>query len=333
MTPRRGALLAVALLVSVVLATSWRWTPGLPRGDDASSVVGTRPAIAPQVVPGIGKLPAAAPGATIDPNEVRVAARLRRAPLTPTLPSAPLADWHDEYRARAEAGDARASYMLAIAYRLCANVLPDEAAVRARMTKVMPPEPNSHLGSTRYAEFVQGAVDANTANAKYCTGVTKPTARQAWSLLEQAVQLGELAAVPTYLWSPPHLASGRDGADFTEAELREHALIAERQRQVALEAQEHGSEQAILWLAWQAHTNGGDQIGAGDAPSQDPVGAYAGFLAYKMIRAATNRGLDHGTDQAIALYERQLRPDEADAAIARALELVSDPECCLVLDL
>jgi len=148
-------------------------------------------------------------------------------------------------------------------------------------------------------------------------------------MLELAAQLGNLESVYDYINTPPHLVLGWVAEAPTEAQLQEHARISRRQYELALEAQARGSEAAIYWLAWRAET-GTTADGKEDEAARDPVAAYAGFIAYRMIRLATQRGVDYGTEQSIAELEQELRPEQLDAAMRRAFAIVGDPDCCVV---
>lgn len=335
----RRPWLALAVLLTLA-AASVLLVPSARGPRPATSVVAAAsPASTPAAVPvTVVAQPAAQLRADGLPHEVRIAPKLRRAPMRATPPVAPLASWIDEYRALASGGDADASFMLALALVRCAGVLPDDAAVQAQLTRLTP-RPKAPSQAQGYDALLSMFIASNRESSVYCADVPKPTMQEGWDFLEQAVQLGSLEAVPSYLWTPPHLTSGVSLGIFgrsspgepTEAERRRQAGIAQRQWQLALEAQARGSEQATFWLATQAHI-GVDRTGANDETTRDPVAAYAGFLAYKMLRAATSRGLDHGTEKAIAEYERSLRPDQVDEAVTRALRIVGAPECCLVSD-
>lgn len=326
--PRLAVLLAIgaALLISFEV---WRGSTTLDSADPGSgtAVAAAAAPSKPLAVQAAATPTTSTPAREVGTIEARVAPKLRYAGVSPELPTEPVAEWVADFRARAAQGDADAAYVLSHALQRCAPLGARDATNRDTLEATAL---RLARDETERANIAEAQATARREQLAYCAGLTPPSRNEAYDMLELAAQLGSVEAASAYLNRPPqYILEVAQGAPITLAQAGRVMRLSHQQFEVAREAQARGSAEAIRWLAWRANA-GGTEDGTWDIAKRDLVAAYAGFLAYRMIRFAAQRGSDRATEDNIAKLERELRPEQMDEATARAFALASDPECCLV---
>lgn len=328
MRRERVALLILVLAAGVLGSLLLRREALLPAATPAPAPVPDRSALA-AAAEREPTAPAPEEGATPAQGRSfsgRVAPKLRRPVGSGGIPPGPLASWIDAYRARAAGGDAAAALVLGIALPRCAP-LPAPAAADALLLEA------GMLKSARddeaRAQVAAAQAAARREQLAYCADLEPPSRAEAYAMIELAAQLGSEEGMFHYLNRPPQFALEWPRGELTESQREQYALFAQQQFEIAREAQAQGSSVAIRWLASRAR-QGYAADGRPDDAARDSVAAYAGYMAIQLLNTAVQRGYDREAADAIAELERELRPEQLDAAMARAFELVGGSECCVV---
>jgi TPR repeat protein len=305
------ALLGLALALLVLRG----WNTRTPAPPGAGPPAGSAPPSAESAAPAsaaAGTGPAA-PQRVVSPSGI--ALHLVRRPAL-TVPDHPYSAAYQQLEPAARSGDPAAQYRLGLLLYECRDVPVDEATLGREIETV-------YQTRRRNGWDVDDPADeARTLRRRYqeCAGVPGEARGQYRDWLRRAADAG---LVEAQLGLPLHLPPGEYCQYWSECtpqqRVRQEALQQEAIDYLG-KARDAGSA-AALWTfgAWYAE---------GEVLPRNDVEAYAHFRALDEINAAS--GDPHRFSAMLDDLRGRLRPADLDQAEARARELLSGPNCCVL---
>lgn len=314
---RRLLLIGLPLLVIGLLGGWWLERPDLPTNPREQ---------------GLGSLFPRDPGATGEdssptgaaPAEPRVMQavapsgvhlRVEKRPRLDT-PSPPYAAHLAELQAASDNGDTAARYRLGTMLYQCRDVPADEAALARAVEEI-------HQTRSRGGWDVSDpALEERALRTSYanCEGVPAQARTQFRDLLRSAADQGLIEAQLNLMFYLPQADYCQFIENCTPQQARFMAGLREESRASVTKALEGGSVEAL-------RTVGGWALNE-EMGTPDDVEAYAHFSAYDQIQQVTGR-----ERELLVMLEgikKRLRPVDLERAEARAKELLSNPNCCVL---
>lgn len=307
-------LTGMALLAGIAL-TAGTLTVLLAKNTDSTTSTSTHPHAK------VSKSTASTPlsndaSISVEKNPVARQGELRIRTLErPAIPSQPIREFFDETLAKAKNGDGEAAYVLAHALYRCNSVPTDANGQVAQIELLRKNSVAKGVAASHVEQFEKNL----RATYTYCAGIDAQTAGRWHEFLELAADLGQLNAQIEYSHvKPPWEQTVSDWSNLSPAqEAQLNATRTKAMTYLSLAAQQ-GSVTAFNAL--------GNAYQSGLWVPQDFVAAYANLRATSI--AYQQAQLPDSSGAAIEQLRRTLRPNELEIAEQRALELISNPNCC-----
>lgn len=276
-------------------------SPGMPGGLTDGAAAGGEGSATPRVVQAIA------------PSGVHL--RVERRPRLDT-PSPPYGPQLAELQAASDRGDPVAQYRLGTMLYQCRDVPADDAQLAKGIEEI---HQTRSRGGWDVADPAQEERALRTAYAN-CEGVPAPSRTQFRDLLRSAADQGLIEAQLNLMFYLPQADYCQFIENCTPKQAQFMAGLREEARTSVTKALEGGSVEAL-------RTVGGWALNE-EMGTPDDVEAYAHFSAYDQIQQATGRERELGV--MLAGLKKRLRPVDMERAEARAKELLSNPNCCVL---
>lgn len=311
-------LLWIGLPLLLIGLLGWWWVqrpdlPVDPREADADVAASTEGGVD-------GGARGSTPGAA-GPRVVRAVARSGvrlRVEKRPRIdvPAPPYAARMAELQAASDRGDPVARYQLGTMLYQCRDVPVDEAGLSKGVEEIH--QTRTHDGW----EVSDPAQEEQTLRTSYanCLGVPADARAHFRDLLRSAADQGLVEAQLNLMFYLPQSDYCQFIEDCTPQQAQFMATLREEARANVTKALEAGSVEALRTVGGWALN---DEMG-----TPDEVEAYAHFSAYDQIQQATGQERELGV--MLASIRKRLRPVDLERADARARELLSNPNCCVL---
>jgi hypothetical protein len=312
---RRLALLAGAIIAALLAA--WYWFGGTLATlspQQTQSLSAPHPATTATASAASAGPPTTAVQERISPSGIPI--HLKRPPRL-SVPPPPYGPAYAQLEPLARAGDNTAQYRLGLLLYECRDV-PAEAAQLDQTIE--------HTYETRRRggwDVDDPAEEEQTLRRRFaeCEGVPAQQRGLYRDWLKQAADSG---LVEAQLDLPLHLPQGEYCQYMSECSPQQAAVQEALQREAVDylgRARDAGSANALwTFAAWYSE---------GDVLPQDNVEAYANFSALDQVFAAAGEPTRFG--MMLDDLRSQMRPIDLEQADARMRELLSNPNCCLLL--
>jgi TPR repeat protein len=302
-----GASLAVLAVLSW-----WLW----PR---SSTPVETLP-----LSESVGPATDAGEGATAQPSipavvEVQVdsgaTVRMQERPRL-TVPTPPYGPHYAALLTAAEGGDPKAQYQLGLMLHECREIPVVEAELSAQIDRMH----QTHRLNGWEVSDPEQEEKALRQDFQDCQGLPALARDDYRQWVARAADAGLIEAQLNLMY---HLPKGRYCQfieDCTPEQREVLARLREEGRVQVQKALEAGSVEALRTFgAWYLNDEMFDP---------NPIEAYAYFLAYDQVMRAA--GKESPVQAMLESLRRRLRPVDLDQGAARAAELLSNPNCCIL---
>jgi len=250
---------------------------------------------------------------TIAPSGVHL--RVERRPRLDT-PSPPYAAHLAELQAASDRGDTVARYQLGTMLYQCRDVPADDAALARGVEEI---HQTRSRGGWDVSDPAQEERALRTAYAN-CDGVPAQARTQFRDLLRSAAEQGLIEAQLNLMFYLPQADYCQFIENCTPKQAQFMAGLRDEARTQVTKALEGGSVEAL-------RTVGGWALNE-EMGTPDDVEAYAHFSAYDQIQQVTGR--ERELLVMLAGIKKRLRPVDLERAEARAKELLSNPNCCVL---
>ncbi len=232
------------------------------------------------------------------------------------LPAPPYAARVAELQAASDRGDPVARYQMGTMLYQCRDVPVDEAALSKGVEEIH--QTRTHDGW----EVSDPAQEEQALRTSYanCQGVPAEARARFRDLLRSAADQGLIEAQLNLMFYLPQSNYCQFIEDCTQQQVKFMANLREEARVNVTKALEGGSVEAL-------RTVGGWALNE-EMGTPDEVEAYAHFSAYDQIQQATGQERELGV--MLAGIRARLRPVDLERAEARAMELLSNPKCCVL---